>query len=150
VTPPASKPPAFDDADVERVAQLHYDNLYGPGSWAARYGQFGNRDYRKAVHIEAARAVLHGLAAAGALASSPSDADDARAYRFLRDRVIATMPDDSWDGDESEESLLASYVDHLATATHGTCGTCGRPIAAGERWEETPDGRVHSPVCVPA
>lgn len=61
---------------------------------------------------------------------------DAAGYRWLRTEMCKTMADpDHWDGDESEESVLARYVQHLAAASHGECDRCGRRIAASERFD---------------
>lgn len=49
--------------------------------------------------------------------SAPLLEQDAAAYRFLEERITATMPEPSrWDGDAAAESLLADYVDDLAEA----------------------------------
>lgn len=42
---------------------------------------------------------------------------EAGAYRYLSDGISATMADpDRWDGDDSEETILLRYVQHLAAA----------------------------------
>jgi hypothetical protein len=57
-------------------------------------------------------------------------------YRLLRDAMCRTMADpDVWDGDGSEVGMLIDYVQHLATATHGDCERCDRPVMASEKFE---------------
>lgn len=78
-----------------------------------------------------ARYVVSGLVTAlfGELANAAS-------YVWLRTEMCKTMADpDHWDGDESEEMVLARYVQHLAAASHGDCDRCGRAIKASERFD---------------
>jgi len=76
-------------------------------------------------------------AAALAVVLTENDHQDAWAYRWLRDEICKTMADpDDWDGDESEECVLAKYVRHLAKASHGNCQRCGRRISATEGFED--------------
>jgi len=76
------------------------------------------------------------MAAAAAVDYLFTELANAAAYVWLRTEICKTMPDpDAWDGDVPEEEVLAGYVQHLATASHGDCGGCGRPIAAGERFD---------------
>lgn len=65
-----------------------------------------------------------------------NELEDAASYRWLRTEICKTMADpDHWDGDEGEESVLIRYVQHLAAASHGDCGTCGRRIVASEMFD---------------
>ncbi len=76
------------------------------------------------------------LAAAAAVDYLFTELAHAAAYVWLRTEMMKTMPDpDHWDGDESEESVLARYVQHLALASHGDCDGCGRKILAGEMFD---------------
>jgi hypothetical protein len=58
----------------------------------------------------------------------------ARAYRDLRDGIMATMTDpDRWDGDESEDTILLRYVQWLAA---GRLAEDGEPVLVSS----VPDG----------
>jgi hypothetical protein len=76
------------------------------------------------------------LAASAAVDYLFDELAHAAAYIWLRTEICKTMPDpDAWDGDETEEGVLARYVQHQALASHGDCDGCGRRVAAGERFE---------------
>jgi hypothetical protein len=52
----------------------------------------------------------------------PVDPDDARAYRFLADKVIELF--NPRDGEEAEESILADHLEMVATFVADKACTC--------------------------
>jgi hypothetical protein len=94
------------------------------------------REHLKRQPIASGNHAVAALTAAAAVQYLENELRDAAGYVLLRDEICKTMADpDAWDGDESEESVLIRYVQHLAVASHGECDRCGRRIAASERFE---------------
>ena len=76
------------------------------------------------------------LSAAAAVDYLFGELADAAGYIWLRTEICKTMADpDAWDGDDTEQGVLAGYVRHLAKASHGECHRCGRRIVASERFD---------------
>jgi hypothetical protein len=92
--------------------------------------------------------------AAVAVGALDTELREGWAYLWLRTEICKTMADpDAWDGDGTEEGVLADYVRHLAMASHGECDGCGRAIKASERFDaidnvgnSVPEGSPHTAV----
>jgi ADP-ribose pyrophosphatase len=69
-------------------------------------------------------------------------------YLRLRSRLYLSMNDMlDWHraDDEDLDGLFDEYVDHLASAHHGECALCGKPVTAAQPYEELSRGRIWHP-----